>query len=38
MLIDRQLADAGWVVQDRKDLSLFADEVSSRYRLAHPRS
>jgi type I restriction enzyme R subunit len=24
VLIDRQLADAGWVVQDRKDLNLFA--------------
>jgi len=23
-LIDRQLADAGWSVQDRKDLNLFA--------------
>jgi type I restriction enzyme, R subunit len=24
MLIDRQLGDAGWIVQDRKELSLFA--------------
>jgi len=24
VLIDRQLADAGWLVQDRKDLNLFA--------------
>lgn len=23
VLIDRQLADAGWVVQDKKDLNLF---------------
>jgi type I restriction enzyme, R subunit len=26
VLIDRQLTDAGWVVQDRKDLNLFADQ------------
>jgi type I restriction enzyme R subunit len=25
VLIDRQLTDAGWVVQDKKDLNLFAD-------------
>ena len=25
-LIDRQLTDAGWVVQDRKDLNLFAGQ------------
>ena len=24
--IDRQLTDAGWVVQDRKDLNLFASQ------------
>ena len=26
VLIDRQLADAGWVVQDRRDLNLFAGQ------------
>ncbi len=26
VLIDRQLTDAGWVVQDRKDLNLFASQ------------
>jgi len=26
VLIDRQLTDAGWVVQDKKDLNLFADQ------------
>jgi type I restriction enzyme R subunit len=26
VLIDRQLSDAGWVVQDRKDLNLFAGQ------------
>jgi hypothetical protein len=26
VLIDRQLTDAGWVVQDRKDLNLFAGQ------------
>src|SRR5665647_1815945 len=26
LLIDRQLTDAGWVVQDKKDLNLFADK------------
>ena len=26
VLIDRQLTDAGWVVQDRRDLNLFAGQ------------
>ena len=26
VLIDRQLSDAGWLVQDRKDLNLFAGQ------------
>jgi type I restriction enzyme R subunit len=26
VLIDRQLSDAGWSVQDKKDLNLFAAE------------
>jgi type I restriction enzyme R subunit len=26
VLIDRQLSDAGWVVQDKKDVNLFADQ------------
>ena len=26
VLIDRQLTEAGWVVQDKKDLNLFADQ------------
>ena len=31
MLIDRQLSDAGWAVQDKKDLNLFAgDGVACR--------
>ena len=35
VLIDRQLTDAGWVVQDRKDLNLFAQmEIIDSMQLA----
>jgi type I restriction enzyme R subunit len=32
VLIDRQLADAGWSVQDKKDLNLFATMASPAVR------
>lgn len=42
VLIDRQLADAGWSVQDKKDLNLFAsDGVACRevvMRAGHGRA
>jgi type I restriction enzyme R subunit len=31
VLIDRQLADAGWRVQDKKDLNLFANDLAWRF-------
>ena len=34
MLIDRQLVDAGWAVQDKKQLNLFAASVTATEFLA----
>src|SRR5690349_20389570 len=36
VLIDRQLADAGWSVQDKKDLNLYEDGVACREVVMKP--